>query len=29
VLGKPFDFEATKTVLDGMLGSAGPLPAAE
>lgn len=27
VLGKPFDFEVMKALLDGMLGSAGPIPA--
>ena len=29
ILGKPFDFEAMKTMLDGMLGSAGAKPAVE
>ncbi len=29
ILGKPFDFEAMKAMLDGMLGSAGAKPAAE
>jgi DNA-binding response OmpR family regulator len=29
ILGKPFDFEAMKTLLDDMLGSAGDKPAPE
>jgi DNA-binding response OmpR family regulator len=29
VLGKPFDSVAIKALLDGMLGSTGPLPAAK